>query len=58
MRIIKIKYGYCACGCGRKTELYKAGDLVDEPMPYIKGHEPNDKRYKKFLSLKTKHNYG
>lgn len=38
--IKKIEYGYCACGCGQKTKLYKAGLSEGEPMPYIRGHQP------------------
>jgi hypothetical protein len=38
-----IAYGYCHCGCGRKTNLAKytshtIGHIKDEPVRYIRGH--------------------
>lgn len=36
-------YGYCKCGCGRKTSIasrneYRRGHTKGEPIPFIPGH--------------------
>jgi hypothetical protein len=38
-----MKYGFCACGCGRKTKLApqsstKYGWVKDRPFKYLRGH--------------------
>lgn len=44
-----IPYGYCHCGCGRKTSISKRtygnrGYKKDEPVPYLPGHHGSRKR--------------
>ncbi len=39
-------YGYCKCGCGRKTPISpdnrtKSGHVKGEPIPYCRGHHPS-----------------
>lgn len=58
MKILKIEYGYCACGCGKKTKLFDTGFSEGEPMPYIKGHQPlaNKMSNIDFFKIKNKLN--
>src|SRR3990167_3202715 len=39
----EIQYGYCHCGCGRKTKIaernyWSTGTISGEPYKYIRGH--------------------
>ena len=39
-----IPYGYCQCGCGKKTNICKHNNDVikkGEPRKYIRGHQNN-----------------
>lgn len=42
----EIPYGYCCCGCGRKTAIAKRNRVAEriikgEPMHYARGHNKN-----------------
>lgn len=43
--MMQIEPGYCQCGCGQKTNIYKQnvsarGDVKGQPKKYIRGHQP------------------
>ncbi len=46
--MLKIKYGYCHCGCNQKTNTYRG-----KPYKYIHGHN-GAKSISKYLVSKTK----
>lgn len=44
-----IPFGYCQCGCGKKTPLYqrsnyKQGQIKGQPAKYLSGHWSRDRR--------------
>jgi len=56
----EIPYGYCHCGCGQKTSLYKNTEKIKNklkgtPLKFILGHARKNKKYEKQRYCKRGH---